>query len=65
MLRVKLKRKLNYKEYFEYQFVDPKHVFAALDYLKLNNKWYTNVTIDKNWKENEYDEVTDVTEEIQ
>ncbi|XP_052713814.1 uncharacterized protein LOC128187408 [Crassostrea angulata] len=65
LLRVKLKRKLNYKGYFEYQFVDPKHVFAALDYLKQNNKWYTNVTIDKNWKENDYDEVADITEEIQ
>ncbi|XP_065941874.1 uncharacterized protein [Magallana gigas] len=64
LLRVKLKRKLNYKGYFEYQFVDPKHVFAALDYLKQNNKWYTNVTIDTNWKENDYDEVTDVTDEI-
>lgn len=66
LLRVKLKRKLNYKGYFEYQFVDPKHVFAALDYLKQNNKWYTNVTIDKNWKGNDIDEkVTEVTDEVQ
>nr|XP_034320143.1 uncharacterized protein LOC117687529 [Crassostrea gigas] len=66
LLRVKLKRKLNYKGYFEYQFVDPKHVFAALDYLKQNNKWYASVTIDKNWKENDFgEEVTEVTDEVQ
>nr|XP_034326069.1 uncharacterized protein LOC105333116 [Crassostrea gigas] len=65
LLRVKLKRKLNYKGYFEYQFVDPNHVFAALDFLKQNNKWYTNVTIDKNWKVNDAEEVTGVTNEMQ
>ena len=40
VLRVKLKRKLNYKGYSEYQFVDPKHICEALKFLKLNNKWY-------------------------
>ncbi|XP_062597817.1 uncharacterized protein LOC134259232 [Saccostrea cucullata] len=49
LLRVKLKRKLSYKGYIEYQFVNPKHIFAALDYLKRNNQWYENVKIDSNW----------------
>lgn len=52
MLRVKLKRKLSYKGYVEYQFVDPKHIFEALDFLKQNNQWYEDVSIDTKWKEN-------------
>ncbi|XP_062609537.1 uncharacterized protein LOC134271330 [Saccostrea cucullata] len=50
LLRVKLKRKLSYKGYSEYQFVDPKHILEALKYLKLNNQWYEDVAIDTNWK---------------
>lgn len=37
LLRVKLKRKLNYKGHVEYQFVDQNHIFQALDFLKKNN----------------------------
>ncbi|XP_078311297.1 uncharacterized protein LOC144618640 [Crassostrea virginica] len=55
LLRVKLKRKLNYKGYHEYQFVDPKHVLLALQFLKENNEWYKEVEIDTNWKENAND----------
>ncbi|XP_062574797.1 uncharacterized protein LOC134236639 [Saccostrea cucullata] len=46
LLRVKLKRKLNYKGYFEYQFVNMSHVMTALSYLKLNNLWYKDVRIE-------------------
>eukprot|EP00105_Crassostrea_gigas_P011512 XP_011427210.1 PREDICTED: uncharacterized protein LOC105328139 [Crassostrea gigas] len=52
LLRVKLKRKLSYKGYIEYQFVNPKHIFEALKYLKQNNPWYEDVTIDTQWKGN-------------
>ena len=52
MLRVKLKRKLNYKGYQEYQFVDPKYILQALEILKQNNEWYKEVEIDTNWREN-------------
>ncbi|XP_062614203.1 uncharacterized protein LOC134275940 [Saccostrea cucullata] len=52
LLRVKLKRKLNYKGYVEYQFVDPTHIFNALNFLKQNNQWYEDVAIDANWKGN-------------
>ena len=51
LLRVKLKRKLNYKGYFEYQFVDPKHIFQALQFLKENNEWYEKVEINTDWEE--------------
>nr|XP_022307930.1 uncharacterized protein LOC111113930 [Crassostrea virginica] len=51
LLRVKLKRKLSYKGYVEYQFVNPKHIFQALKFLKENNEWYKDVTIDTDWKE--------------
>ncbi|XP_065926121.1 uncharacterized protein [Magallana gigas] len=49
LLRVKLKRKLSYKGYFEYQFVSPQHIKAALAFLKQNNKWYKDVSINSNW----------------
>ncbi|XP_078328196.1 uncharacterized protein LOC144623624 [Crassostrea virginica] len=52
LLRVKLKRKLNYKGYFEYQFVNPTHIRKALDFLKRNNQWYENITIDNHLDEN-------------
>lgn len=53
LLKVKLKRKLNYKGYIEYQFVNPNHVSEALEFLKRNNEWYENVTIDTNWKQSD------------
>ncbi|XP_062598312.1 uncharacterized protein LOC134259730, partial [Saccostrea cucullata] len=53
LLRVKLKRKLNFKGYFEYQFVNAENVLAALAYLKKNNQWYEDVTIETNFEENE------------
>ncbi|XP_062571478.1 uncharacterized protein LOC134233522 [Saccostrea cucullata] len=52
LLRVKLKRKLAYKGYFEYQFVNPNHIKMALDYLKKENKWYQDVEINTNWEGN-------------
>ena len=43
ILRVKLKRKLSYKGYYEYQFVNTNNVQTALEYLKRNNRWYSSV----------------------
>lgn len=48
MLRVKLKRKLSYKGYYEYQFINPHHLISALEYLKQNNKWYDGISINRN-----------------
>ena len=45
ILRVKLKRKLCYKGYYEYQFVNTNNVQTALEYLKTKNKWYSCVRI--------------------
>ncbi|XP_065942067.1 uncharacterized protein [Magallana gigas] len=53
LLRVKLKRKLSYKGYFEYQFVSSRHIKAALEFLKENNKWYQDVSINSNWTDND------------
>ncbi|XP_062594109.1 uncharacterized protein LOC134255598 [Saccostrea cucullata] len=50
LLRVKLKRKLSYKGYYEYQFVNPNHVKIALNYLKENNQWYHDVEINTTWE---------------
>ena len=50
VLRVKLKRKISYKGYQEYQFVNPHHLIAALDFLIKNNEWYKDVQMNKNWE---------------
>lgn len=39
LIRVKLKRKLEFKGHYEYQFVHPSHVQKALDFLKEHNKY--------------------------
>ena len=52
VLRVKLKRKLSYKGYQEYQFVHPHHLTAALDFLITNNEWYKGVQVDNNFETN-------------
>ncbi|XP_071155864.1 uncharacterized protein [Mytilus edulis] len=49
LLKVKLKRKLNYKGYDKYQFVRPNHLEQALLYLKNQNIWYKDVTINNEW----------------
>ena len=48
VLRVKLKRKLSYKGYQEYQFVHPHHLSLALNFLITNNEWYKDVQVDTN-----------------
>lgn len=48
LLRVKLKRKLSYKGYYEYQFINSHHFINALEYLKQNNKWYDAISINRN-----------------
>ncbi|XP_062581095.1 uncharacterized protein LOC134242909 [Saccostrea cucullata] len=51
LLRVKLKRKLNYKGYFEYQFVNTTHIMSALSYLKEHNHWYKDIKIESSLEE--------------
>ena len=49
LIRIKLKRKLSYKGYYEYKFVNKAHVEEALHYLKMNNKWYNDIVITQDW----------------
>ena len=49
LVRVKLKRKLSYKGYYEYRNVNTKNVMDALQYLKKYNKWYHTIDIDAMW----------------
>ncbi|XP_078330659.1 uncharacterized protein LOC111107339 [Crassostrea virginica] len=64
LLRVKLKRKLNYKGYHEYQFVNPKHIHEALAFLKENNHWYEHVSINTDCNDNAEQEIPEENEEI-
>ncbi|XP_062609123.1 uncharacterized protein LOC134270887 [Saccostrea cucullata] len=50
LLRVKLKRKLSFKGYQEYQFVNPHHVIKALNFLMENNIWYKDIQLNMNWE---------------
>ena len=61
MIRVKLKRKLCYKGYYEYKFVSKKKVLEALHYLKANNKWYTGIDIDEEWNNDLSEDVEEET----
>ncbi len=63
MIRVKLKRKLAYKGYYQYEFVRKEHVETALQYLKQNNKWYRDIEIDTEWSNSLSEEACDVEDE--
>ncbi|XP_062589569.1 uncharacterized protein LOC134251199, partial [Saccostrea cucullata] len=68
LLKVKLKRKLKYKGYEEYQFVNSKHLEEALLFLKENNFWYSDVKVNENWlnpipEEKELDDIVDCDDE--
>ncbi|XP_071948934.1 uncharacterized protein [Antedon mediterranea] len=49
MIRVKLKRKLSYKGYYEYKYVSKSKVIQALQYLQHHNKWYSDVFVNEDW----------------
>ncbi|XP_029933198.1 uncharacterized protein LOC115377526 [Myripristis murdjan] len=49
LLQVKLKRKLTYKGYYEYQFVDTLRVRQALEYLKRTNVHYRDIEFNEHW----------------
>ena len=59
IIRVKLKRKLAYKGYYQYQFVNKEHIETALQYLKHNNKWYHDIDIDTEWTNDLSEDVED------
>ncbi|XP_077364609.1 uncharacterized protein LOC144009028 isoform X1 [Festucalex cinctus] len=49
LLAVKLKRKLTYKGYYEYQFVDTMRIRQALQILKQTNVHYKDVNFNETW----------------
>ena len=49
LIRVKLKRKLCYRGYYRYKFVNRNKVLKALRYLCKNNKWYSEIAINEEW----------------
>ncbi|XP_030578831.1 uncharacterized protein LOC115775437, partial [Archocentrus centrarchus] len=49
LLRVKLKRKLTYKGYYKYQFVDSNQIKQALRYLKRVNKYFKDINFNEAW----------------
>lgn len=46
---VKLKRRLNYRQYYLYNTIRPEKVMNALIWLKCNNPLYTDVLINDQW----------------
>jgi len=51
ILPMKLKRKLEYRGHYMYEYIRPSKVIAALQWLKDNNPLYADVEIDENWED--------------
>ena len=49
LIPLKLKRKLSYKDHYLYDYVTPERLLNALRYLKSNNRYYKDITINDNW----------------
>ena len=69
LIRVKLKRKLSYKGHYEYKFVNKRKLLSALRYLKLNNQYYSDITVNEEWENtmerNENDNETEEVEDLE
>ena len=50
IIALKLKRKLEYKGHYMYQFIRPEKIFDSLHWLKNNNPLYFDVEINQNWE---------------
>ncbi|XP_062600308.1 uncharacterized protein LOC134261943 [Saccostrea cucullata] len=55
MVKVKLKRKLSYKGHYQYEWVRPEKVKEAIEFLKRNNPWYSNIALSDSWFDPETD----------
>ncbi len=51
ILPMKLKRKLQYRGHYMYDFVRPDKVMAALEYLKTHNPLYKDIEVNNEWVE--------------
>ncbi|CAC5412858.1 unnamed protein product [Mytilus coruscus] len=55
LIKVKLKRKTSYQDYYKFRWINPTRVLEAVSYLMKYNKWYENVRKDISWKINNDD----------
>ena len=51
VLPLKLKRKLSYKGHYIHEYIRPKRVMEALQWLKHNNPLYKDITISIDWED--------------
>ena len=51
ILPMKLKRKLQYRGHYMYDFIRPDKVVAALEWLKTNNPLYKDISVNSEWVE--------------
>ena len=49
IISLKLKRKLEYKQAYLHDTIQPEKVITALKYLKNNNPMYSDININENW----------------
>ncbi|KAK6167006.1 hypothetical protein SNE40_021119 [Patella caerulea] len=49
LIRLKLKKRITHKSYYQYEFVSKTKLRDALLFLKENNQYYTEVEFDKTW----------------
>ncbi|KAK6165196.1 hypothetical protein SNE40_023581 [Patella caerulea] len=49
LIRLKLKKRITHKSYYQFEFVNKSKLRDALIFLKENNHYYTEVEFDKNW----------------
>ena len=49
LIPLKLKLKLSYKGHYLYDYVTPERLLNALRYLKANNHYYKDISINENW----------------
>ncbi|XP_071153638.1 uncharacterized protein [Mytilus edulis] len=66
LIRCKLKRKLQYKGYCQYEFVSRKKICKGLEYLQQNNPYYHDTLLNDKWTEHIPSDFKDlVTEEAE
>ena len=60
LIPLKLKRKLSYKGHYLYDYVTPERLINALRYLKANNHYYKDISINDNWIEHALEDDEDL-----
>ena len=60
LIPLKFKRKLSYKGHYLYDYVTPERLLNALRYLKANNHYYKDISINDNWIEHALEDDEDL-----